>query len=389
MTNRWLVRSSIVIAAAAIGFAANAQTTRYDIEFCVVGSPGNRPPDESEIEQSPVSWRAGTVNYRYAIAKTELTTNQLLEFVRAYATFNAVNVADAGLTGYNILGRQTASGPKFELLFPAAANRPTNMSWRTAARYCNWLTNGKAMRADAFEHGAYDTSTFGREPSGEYTDQLTRTAGADFWIPNLDEWVKATYFDPNRYAIGHEGYWAYSGRSVRPLRYGWPQEGGQTNAGTPIPGVPSSPIDVGSFPLVMSPWGLLDTCGGITEWLEGTLYPDRPNTGVLNAGAQAGNIDEMVVEYDRLGTVFSNTPPNSSWPGGLRIAMRIDVECAADLNGDQVVDDADFAAFVVAYDALACGEPATGCAGDFNMDGAVDDSDFVVFVAGYERLICG
>jgi hypothetical protein len=63
--------------------------------------------------------------------------------------------------------------------------------------------------------------------------------------------------------------------------------------------------------------------------------------------------------------------------------------CPADLNADGVVDDSDFAIFVVAYNELDCGATgAPACSGDLNGDWLVDDSDFVIFVAAYDNLLC-
>lgn len=64
--------------------------------------------------------------------------------------------------------------------------------------------------------------------------------------------------------------------------------------------------------------------------------------------------------------------------------------CAADLNGDRLVDDADFSLFVSAYNILDCADPAmpAGCPGDLNKDAVVDDPDFQIFVAAYDQLLC-
>ncbi len=64
--------------------------------------------------------------------------------------------------------------------------------------------------------------------------------------------------------------------------------------------------------------------------------------------------------------------------------------CAADLNGDGVVDDADFSIFAPQYDLLDCGDPAMplGCPADLNRDGVVDDVDFSIFVVAYDNLLC-
>ncbi len=64
--------------------------------------------------------------------------------------------------------------------------------------------------------------------------------------------------------------------------------------------------------------------------------------------------------------------------------------CAADLNDDRGVDDADFVAFAAAYNVLDCADPAMppACPSDLNGDGVVDDTDFVEFARQYDRFIC-
>ncbi|MBX3380023.1 MAG: hypothetical protein KF805_07995 [Phycisphaeraceae bacterium] len=64
--------------------------------------------------------------------------------------------------------------------------------------------------------------------------------------------------------------------------------------------------------------------------------------------------------------------------------------CPGDLNGDGLVEDADFVIFLNAYNILDCADPSmpVGCPADLNGDGFVDDADFVNFVAAYNELLC-
>ncbi|MFN9976575.1 MAG: hypothetical protein ACK58T_42410, partial [Phycisphaerae bacterium] len=64
--------------------------------------------------------------------------------------------------------------------------------------------------------------------------------------------------------------------------------------------------------------------------------------------------------------------------------------CPGDLNGDTVVDDADFVIFAEAYNLLDCADPAmpAGCPADLNADLVVDDADFVIFASAYDALLC-
>ncbi|MBL0922401.1 MAG: hypothetical protein IBJ10_09780, partial [Phycisphaerales bacterium] len=114
-----------------------------------------------------------------------------------------------------------------------------------------------------------------------YTDQQERSEGARFWIPSTHEWKKAGHWDPNRYGEGapgdQGGWWEYPITSDAAPVSGEPGLGGQTNAGAFPPGQ-TPPFNVGSYPHVQSPWGLLDVSGGAHEWMEEFVDPDRPNS---------------------------------------------------------------------------------------------------------------
>jgi len=56
--------------------------------------------------------------------------------------------------------------------------------------------------------------------------------------------------------------------------------------------------------------------------------------------------------------------------------------CPADLNGDGVVDDADFSIFVMSYNIYL------DTIGDLNYDCVTDDADFSHFVVAYNELLC-
>lgn len=64
--------------------------------------------------------------------------------------------------------------------------------------------------------------------------------------------------------------------------------------------------------------------------------------------------------------------------------------CAADLNRDAFVDDADFVLFARAYNVLECLDPAmpADCPANLNNDLSVDDEDFVLFATAYNELVC-
>ena len=270
-------RLTLCLAAAAMvggGVAVGQPMPDYDFEWRTVGAPGNRAPTEQEapgLFSFPGGPVPGSVAYEYRISRTEVTVGQYFEFVQAYAPYYDGALNDQAFTGLWIWSDaadpRDASGYQ---IVDDASDRAANMSWYMAARYVNWLNSGKASDRDAFESGVYDTSSFG---SGQ--EIVERNPDARFWIPSLNEWVKAAHYDADRYGPGQEGYWLYPHGSDSPPITGLPQEGGQTAADLLIgPGDPHPWLDVGSYPDVQSPWGLLDLSGGLSEWLEDQISPD-------------------------------------------------------------------------------------------------------------------
>lgn len=234
--------------------------------WATITHAGNRPTNDSEVPWAGT--RIGAVDYQYRIATTETSVGQWLEFVRAYEPFyeypSSGNIAPSAFTSTSII----VIGGQIGLIPGRTTGRAADMGWEFAARYCNWLHNGKVNEAWAFESGAYDTTTFTINPDGSANHQRTRSDGARYWIPSFDEWVKAAYYDPNRYGEGQEGYWHYAnGSDTRPIGGLAPDEGGEQNAGDIIDY--RFPFDVGSYDHVQSPWGLLDISGGVQEWTEG------------------------------------------------------------------------------------------------------------------------
>lgn len=245
------------------------------LDFVTVGAAGNRATNALETPSYPDTPR-GSVGYEFRMMRTELTIAQHFEFAQAYLQFNPQAIHDPVFRG----GLVRTADDRLVML-PGTENTASPTSWHMAARMCNWYHNGKVNEAWAFESGAYDTSTFVQLPDGSRLDQLTRSLGARFWIPSVDEWIKAAYYDPNRYGQGIEGYWQQPNGTNTTLISDYPQNGGQTNAGSGVDIFSLMPV--GQYPGTQSPWGLLDVSGGMIEWLEDlvdVLYSrDRQHAG--------------------------------------------------------------------------------------------------------------
>jgi hypothetical protein len=279
----------------------------YGLDFVTIGDPGNRPVNKEEGPRffppfSGKDFEVGRVNYRYRMARTEISVGKWLEFVNSYAPYydgptNWSEFTSQWIVFDNNQGKYRA--------IAGSENYAADMGWRYAARYANWLHNGKTLDQAAFVSGAYDTSTFGTNPDGSFTDQLERSPGARFWIPNLDEWTKAMHWDPGM-NNGDGGYWRYPHSSNLEPIVGAPGQG-QTNAGTGLF------YDVGAYTDVMSPWGLLDGSGGQAEWLELADITNRVR-------ATRGSGWSLSTFFDQIDLPGSSFP---TAPRGLRLVSSV------------------------------------------------------------------
>jgi hypothetical protein len=302
-----LAAAAVAIAAASAG----AQTPSYGIDFLTVGAPGNRNTIPSEVPERP--WIArGAVGYEFRLSRTEITASQWLPFVEAYAPHWKGTPSDPSLTSWSIL--PTPKGGY--AIIPGQENFPVEMSWRIAARYCNWLHNGRAVGAWAFENGAYDTSTFTQNPkTGQLNDQHTRNPDAKFWIPSLDEWFKGVYYDPDRYGPKEEGYWLNPGGRNETLLSGPPGAGGETNAGIGIPPGEMG-MAAGSYPWTTTPWSLLDASGGVREWTEEPW-------ATYNLRTALGSVYRGELDMDLIDALGVSAMPTGQPIAGIRLASSV------------------------------------------------------------------
>ncbi|MCC6660930.1 MAG: SUMF1/EgtB/PvdO family nonheme iron enzyme [Phycisphaerales bacterium] len=307
-----------VLAGGALPLYAAAQTMppSYGLDFVTIGAAGNSAANQQEaprlfppFQQTPRL--VGAVNYEYRITRMEVTVGQWFEFVQAYKPYYTGPANSSAFSSDWIHW----NGSNY-VMNPIAGKFPANMSWRMAARYVNWLHNGKALNQAAFENGAYDTSTFTQNPNGSYNDQSVHSPGAQFWIASEDEWAKAAYYDPNRYGKGKDGYWRQPGARQEPFVSGVPQKGGETNAGVPWIIYGNGPyMNVDAYPDSKSPWGLLDLSGGrweFTETWNSAAHIGRQRHGSWWASGVGSYGDQDAI--DRYGGIV---PIESS--GGFRI----------------------------------------------------------------------
>jgi len=250
------------------------------IEFVTIGAPGNAGYAGGQFGNNA---GAGAVSEAFRIARTQVTNAQIVEFANAYLPHILARGDNPreqlGILGSTFIGYDQQQ--QRYVTTPQAALFPAMVSWRIAARYCNWLCNDRRTDLAAFETGAYDTSTFGNGPNGTFTDQLTHNTSARFFLPTRDQWVKAAFYDPNRNGPGVGGYWQYPHSSETAPIYGFPWEGGESIVGREDIPLFSWVQPVASYVNTQSPWGLFDLTGSARDWNED---PTPDLTGRLLSG---------------------------------------------------------------------------------------------------------
>ncbi len=321
----------IVTLALALGISAGARARpgagappSYGHDFVTITHAGNRAalPKERFYSFLGAFPDLGQVNYEYRISRTETTVRQWLDFTNvawSFAQAQGFNTrGDSRFLGRYVYAQNTnpSQPPNYAIAGPDPSGRhadnvATSMSLRFSAWYCNWLHNGRPATGatlETFTTGAYDVAT------------LTRQEGARYWLPSLNEWTKAVYYDPNRYGPGDEGCWQYSGTSATPLVGGPPGAvGAQTSAGGwYMPGTHGLPPDVGSYPQTVSPWGLLDTSGGEREWTDSMGWEPIPGRWLI----RGANYSTAISPFDQIDHTSSLGALDGS-DHGLRIASLV------------------------------------------------------------------
>ncbi len=293
----------------ALTIAHSLLPPNYDFQWAIIGDPGNTPYMGEHGEEGKNVRGRGRVDYTYRVSRLELTSAQWLPFINTFAKqsdspFSFGRPAASGL--------DSLPGPpghwRLDPDIPNAAMVPVaGINWFEAAMYCNWLNNGKPSDIDDIMDGAYALVN----DDGTPNLAATRAPDAQFFLPTLDEWVKAAHWDPHKFGPGAGGWWRFPTTSDDQPISG-PPGVGETSAGDFLPSLQERLIPLGSYSDVISPWGLWDASGGTGEWLEEQFLDDR--RGVEGAGA---GLDSWLM-FDHIGYVRDGTPTGGL--NGFRVA---------------------------------------------------------------------
>lgn len=271
-------------------FLSSPAHALVNIDYVTVGHGGNA------VDPATGSLY-GAVTYSYRVGKYEVTNAQYAEFL------NAVDPAGANPNG--IYDSNMGSDVRGGISFNAGAadgskytsrsnmgNKPVNwVSWRSAARFANWLHNGQG--SGSTETGAYTMSA----------NPVIRNVGATVFLPSENEWYKAAYYDPTPGAGGGDNYWTYATQSnTAPTVATANATGDVTNPGANVQNYGNgadwpTPTQNGNVTTVGSTaannyFGTQDMGGNVREWLEdGANNRDIRGTSWSGSAAQSSSGD--------------------------------------------------------------------------------------------------
>ncbi|QDT69453.1 Formylglycine-generating sulfatase enzyme [Planctomycetes bacterium MalM25] len=217
-------------------------------EWANIGNPNNAADPRNGF---------GSVPERYEIATTEVSNTQFAEYLnKVYPN------GKSGASGDFIDYRSTTSGGMKWLVEPGHENKPVNdLHILEVFRFVNWMSNGQLNGGT--EYGTYDL-----EGTPGYLVYDTRSDEGEYFLPTLDEWYKAAYYND---ATGGGYYHEYANEGDSLPAIATPAADpsganyGQREQNYYLDDVMS---DVGAYYLTRSPYGTYDQMGNSMEWTE-------------------------------------------------------------------------------------------------------------------------
>jgi formylglycine-generating enzyme len=297
-------------------------------DWVTVGAPGNAAdPDANR----------GAVNRTYQISAYEVTNAQYAEFLNSAASIFDGRDLWNGNMGSDSRGGIARSGTLGNYSYsvkPNFANKPvTWVFFDGISRFINWIHNGQGA-ADT-ESGVYNMA--------QLQTSRSRASGAAVFLPTINEWYKAAYFDPRSTAqggpSGNDNYWTFATKAdTFPTPAVVDSTGNVLNPGSNVAnlgdiarwnGVIGNVSTVGGAGLTSrSYWGTFDQTGNVREYLE--VF----TSGGAVAGGYFSTLPQSAQSF--------NTLDQGAAPLSDNIGFRVARDLTGDYNGDGMVDAADY-----------------------------------------------
>ena len=218
---------------------------QFEMTFVEIGNPGN------DADPRRYGTPQGSVAYAYQLGKYEVSRDMITKYNANFGTNNGQAIDMGSMWRYG--GTRDA--------MPA-----TTVSWNAAARFVNWLNTSQGYQA------AYNFTTSGVNDNialwspdqawQQGGENLFRHKDAHYWLPSMDEWYKAAYYNPSTGEYGD--YPSLDGNEPSAVSSG-------TADNTAVYGQSlfQGPADITSAG-GLSAYGIMGLGGNVFEWEETT-----------------------------------------------------------------------------------------------------------------------
>ena len=229
--------------------------------------------------------------YNYKICAYEINNQQYTDFLNMVAKADPNNLYNTLMTNSGIQ-RGSGSGSFTYSVDSGAEDYPViYVSWYDAARYANWLTNGRPTGSQGpttTENGAYNLAS-----SSLVRNAVNPNTGAPptFWLLNESEWYTSAYLKSDASAL-----WTYPTQSNSDPDASGSNPPNFANFG----GVFGETTPVGFLDESPGPFGTFDQGGNVREWTE----TNDSNTGkamrIIRGGSWADPASAMRADESQI-----------------------------------------------------------------------------------------
>lgn len=181
-------------------------STGLNMNFVSVIDPGNIYDSnvlyiKTDDDYSPVTMpNLGSVDSFYRIGQYEITNNQYVKFLNAVAKVDDRNLYNNDMASEDTGGIiRTGSSPTYDYTVKTNMdNKPVNfVNFISVIRFINWMHNGANWSIDEEDvDRTIDIGAYNIIPNGDNTYIIAKNRYRKYWLPSLDEWHKAAYFEP-------------------------------------------------------------------------------------------------------------------------------------------------------------------------------------------------